>query len=53
MWEQCTVKGEAPVVCAGETFTPHHDKVKEVYFTGVGLKARFKRVFCLFVSFFY
>ncbi len=33
VWEQYTVKGEAPVVCAGQTFISHHDKVKEVYFT--------------------
>ncbi|XP_059400813.1 uncharacterized protein zmp:0000001301 [Carassius carassius] len=32
VWEQCKVKGEAPVVCAGQTFTSHHDK--DIYLFG-------------------
>lgn len=27
VWEQSKVKGDSPVVCAGQTFTSHHDKV--------------------------
>ncbi|XP_043087605.1 tip elongation aberrant protein 1 [Puntigrus tetrazona] len=32
VWEQCKVKGEGPVVRAGQTFTPHHDK--DIYLFG-------------------
>ncbi|XP_055063381.2 uncharacterized protein [Misgurnus anguillicaudatus] len=32
IWEQCKVKGDCPVVCAGQTFTSHHDK--DIYLFG-------------------
>ncbi|XP_056322999.1 uncharacterized protein zmp:0000001301 [Danio aesculapii] len=32
LWEQFKVKGDSPVVCAGQTFTPHHDK--DIYLFG-------------------
>ncbi|XP_051972833.1 host cell factor 1 isoform X1 [Xyrauchen texanus] len=32
VWDLCIVKGEGPVVDAGQTFTPHHDK--DIYLFG-------------------
>ncbi|ROL54997.1 Rab9 effector protein with kelch motifs [Anabarilius grahami] len=32
VWEQFKVKGESPVVCAGQSFTSHHDK--DIYLFG-------------------
>ncbi|XP_057176408.1 rab9 effector protein with kelch motifs isoform X3 [Triplophysa rosa] len=32
VWEQSKVKGDSPVVCAGQTFTSHHDK--DIYLFG-------------------